>query len=161
MAQKISVRLAEPRDIVNITKLLREGYLQTMTRYAPIDEVRAYAWILNVIDTGVAAVADMDGRIIGALGASPFQPGWSKEWWLDGEFLYVLPQFRDLHLHAKLLRAVEGWADAHNAPVILSIQSGDRSLVKDRMMQMQGWSYVGGQFTREPSGQTENTDSDG
>ena len=154
-SKKIQVRRAEPKDIVNIAKLLKSGWNEQTVEYAPINDVRGYAWILGILDEGFAAVADLNGRIVGAACASPYRPAWSLTWLIDMEFLYVLPQFRKDGIAEGLIKAVEGFADKHKASMTFGIQTGDRPLVKDRMIKQAGWTYVGGNFLRPSSGRIE------
>lgn len=156
MPKKIQVRRAIPKDIVNISKLLAQGWNEQTVEYAPIDDVCGYRWILGILEEGFVAVADLNGRIVGATCASPYRPPWSLQWLVDMEFLYILPQFRGDGVAEGLMKAVEGFADKHNAPLTFGIQSGDKALIKDRMMEQAGWQYVGGNFLRPAIGQEQD-----
>jgi len=157
--KKVRVRQAEPKDVVNICKLLRQGWNEQTVEYAPVDDLRGYKWILGILEQGFIAVADLNGRIVGAACASPFQPSWSTVWMLDVEFLYVLPNFRRDGIAASLTKAVEGFADKFNLPMIFIMQTGDKPLVKDRMMKIAGWQYAGGTFVRQRNGKEQETDN--
>lgn len=159
-AKKIRVRSAEPRDIVNICRLLTEGWNEQTVEYAPINDVCGYKWILGILEEGFVAVADLNGRIVGAACASPFRPPWSLTWLMDMEFLYILPSFRQEDVAANLIEAVEGYADKFGAALTFGIQTGEKPLIKDRMMKQAGWGYVGGNFLRPGNGieQEENRD---
>jgi len=154
--KKIKVRRAEPKDIVNIAKLLHEGWNEATTEFAPIDDVCGYRWILGILEEGFVVVADLNGRIIGAACASPYRPPWSRKWLIDMEFLYVLPSFRKDGIADSLVRAVENFADNNSAPLTFGIQTEDKPLVKDRMMKMAGWFYIGGNFLRPTNGQKQD-----
>ena len=153
--KKIVIRPAEPKDNVNIFKLLMKGWNEQVVEYAPVDDLRGYLWILRIIEEGFLAVADLSGRIVGAACAQPFRPPWSREWMADMEFLYIDPKFRADGLHRELLRAVESWADKVNLTVIFGIQTGEQVDTKDRLMKIAGFTYVGGNFLRPASGQIE------
>jgi GNAT superfamily N-acetyltransferase len=146
--KKIRVRRAEPKDVVNICKLLQSGWRTQTVEYAPIDDLRGYRWILYILETGMVAVADLNGRVVGAAGVCPYQPAWSHTWLLDLEFLYVMESFRKEDIAHRLKSAVEGFADRHKLSLTFTIQSGDRPAVKDRMMTIAGWIYAGGNFLR-------------
>lgn len=158
--KKIKVRRAEPRDIVNIAKLLTEGWNEATTEFAPIDDACGYRWILGILEEGFVVVADLNGRIIGAACASPYRPPWSLKWLMDMEFLYVLPSFRKDGIADSLVRAVENFADKHKAPLTFGIQTEDKPHVKDRMMKIAGWFYVGGNFLRPAHGQKQDNNDD-
>lgn len=161
----IQVRKALPKDIVNICKLLTGGWKEQTTEYAPIDDLRGYQWMLGILEDGFVAVADLNGRIVGAACASPFLPPWSTQWLLDMEFLYIMPKFRGDDVARELIRAVEGFADLVKLSMVFSIQTGERPLVKDRMMKMAGFTYVGGSYLRPYDGRkqknNENQADDG
>lgn len=146
--KKIVVRRAVPKDVVNIVRLLTQGWNEQTVEYAPIDDLRGFRWILDIIEEGFLAVADLNGRIVGAACASPYKPAWSHQWLLDMEFLYILPSFRGDELAGKLVKAVTGFADSVKLPMTFGIQSGDKPQVKDRLFQRFGWTYVGGNFLR-------------
>lgn len=146
--KKIKVRHAAPKDVVNIVKLLQQGWNEQTVEYAPVDDLRGYKWILSILEEGMIAVADLNGRIVGAACASPYRPPWSQQWMLDMEFLYILPTFRGEGVVEGLLGAVEGFADKYKLTLTFGIQTGDRPLVKDRLMKANGWTYVGGNFLR-------------
>lgn len=147
----IRVRRAEPHDVVNICKLLKNnGWNEQTVEYAPIDEIRGYRWMLNILEVGMAAVADLDGRIVGVAAVTPFVPPWAPadNWMLDMQILYVHPAFRKEAVADRLIKAVEGFADRHGLTLTFTIMSGDRPTTKDRMMEMAGWIYGGGNFIR-------------
>ena len=156
--KKIRVRNAEPRDVVNIIKVLQKGWDEQTVEYAPVDDLRAYRWILSIIEEGFLAVADLNGRIVGCACVSPYRPPWSQTWFGDVEFLYVLPPFRGEGTVEALIKACERFADLHEATLTFGITTGDRPEVKDRMMKMAGWEYTGGNFLRSHGQQQEDND---
>ena len=150
--QKIKVRKGEPKDVVNICKLLTAEWHRQTIEYAPVDDLRSYKWILAIIEDGFLAVADLNGRIVGAACASPFRPPWSRQWMLDMEFMYVLSNFRSSGVTDELLRAVEGFADKVELSMTFTIATGEKAKVKDRYMRQQSWQYVGGNHLRPYDG---------
>ena len=158
---KVHVRRAEPKDIVNIVKLLKGGWKEQTVEYAPIDDLRGYRWLLEIIENGFIAVADLNGRIVGSACASPFMPAWSLKWMLDMEFLYLIPSFRGSDVDKELVKAVTGFADKVELPLTFTIQTGDRPLAKDRLMQMAGFTYVGGNHLRPTDGRKQDKNKNG
>lgn len=154
--QKIKVRKGEPKDVVNISKLLITGWNEQTVEYAPVDDLRGYEWVLSILREGFVAVADLNGRIVGAASAMPYRPPWSNQWMCDMEFLYILPSFRQGGIAKGLMGAVEGYADKFELALTFGIQTGDRPLVKDRLLQQAGWTYVGGNFIRASNGQEQD-----
>ncbi len=160
MSTKIKVRSAQPKDVVNIVKLLMSGWSEQTIEYAPVNDLLGYQWILKILRDGFIAVADLNGRIVGAACASPFQPPWSLKWVLDMEFYYVMPQFRGDGVSEALMKAVEQWADSVKLSIHFGIRTGEKPDVKDRMMKMAGWTYVGGNYVRPYDGQLHKKDQD-
>ena len=157
--KKIQVRRAGPKDIVNICKLLTGGWKEQTVEYAPIDDLRGYQWMLGILENGFVAVADLNGRIVGAACASPFLPPWSTQWMLDMAFLYIMPQFRGGDVARGLITAVEGFADEVKLSTVFTIQTGEKPLVKDRMIKMAGFTYVGGSYLRPYDGRKRQHDN--
>jgi len=160
----IKVRRAEPKDIVNVAKLLKSGWNQQTLQFAPIDDVCGYRWILSILEDGFVVVADLNGRIVGTSCASPYRPHWSLQWLMDMSFLYVLPAFRRDGVAESLIQAVTNFADKHGAALTFGIETLDKPLIKDRLLKIAGWTYAGGNFLRPPKEdgrkQDNNTDID-
>ena len=146
----IKVRRAEPKDIVNIAKLLKGGWRQQTLQFAPIDDACGYRWILSILEQGFVVVADLNGRIVGTASAEPYRPNWSRKWLMDMSFLYVLPSFRRDGIAEKLIQAVTNFADKHGAGLTFGIETMDKPLIKDRLLKIAGWTYAGGNFLRPP-----------
>lgn len=159
MTTKVVIRPAEPRDCVNIIKLLKKGWNEQVVEYAEYDEMKGYLWILSIIQEGFLAVADMSGRIVGCASAAPFMPSWSRQWMADMEILYIDPTCRADGVARELVRAVEGWADKVQLTLIFGMQTGERVDSKDRLMKIAGFTYTGGNFLRVPNGQLQKEDN--
>ncbi len=149
-SKTIKVRRAEPKDIVNIAKLLSGGWNQQTLQFAPIDDACGYRWILGILEEGFVVVADLNGRIVGTACANPYRPQWSRQWLMDMTFLYVLPAFRRDGVAEKLIQAVTNFADKHGAGLTFGIETLDKPLIKDRLLKIAGWIYTGGNFLRPP-----------
>ena len=120
----IKVRTGQPKDVVNIFRLLSSAWDEQTVEYAPIDDLRGFQWILKILREGFIAVADLDGRIVGVAVASPFQPPWSFQWMLDLEHFYVMPKFRGEGVSTSLMKAVEQWADSVKLSMVFGIKTG-------------------------------------
>jgi len=167
-SKKIVVRLASPKDVVAVGKMLQDCDPRLQLGYAPVNDVRLYQWILGIISTGVLAVADLSGRIVGVLGATPYQPPWSLNYAYDVDFFYIMEKFRGEGLEDHLMLAVEGHVDGlseqlgYELPLTLSINTGDRAEAKVRMMSMKSrYTFTGGNWVRMTSnGRKEQDDAD-
>ncbi len=164
ISKTIKVRRAEPKDIVNIAKLLKGGWNEQTLQFAPIDDACGYRWILSILEQGFVVVADLNGRIIGTACAEPYRPDWSLKWLMNMSFLFVLPSFRRDGIAEKLIQAVTNFADKHGAGLTFGIETLDKPLIKDRLLKIAGWIYTGGNFLRPPAedgqGQDDNSDAE-
>jgi hypothetical protein len=66
------------------------------------------------------------------------------------EWFYVKKRFRGNAADA-LLIAAHGLADSRGTAIIGGVSSGRNTALKDRLMKMKGYIYVGGQFIRRPA----------
>jgi GNAT superfamily N-acetyltransferase len=155
-------------DVVNLTKMLIQAreekgeqiYYPSVAegelgRQMVSDHVR------NMTKNGVVYVADLDGRLLGAIGMHVTQMAeWSPDWGLINEWFYVLPKFRDSDIAIMLLKAVEEWADADinpwnnrakpHMPMVVGMMSAQQIGLKNKFMQGLGYDNGGGNFVRAP-----------
>lgn len=167
-ARKLLIRRAVAYDVVNLTKMLiqaREEQAQHIY-YPSVDEgeigkqmVLDHVW--KMTKAGVVYVADLDGRLLGAIGMHMTQVAeWSFDYGLVNEWFYVLPQFRDSDIARMLLQAVEDWADSDiqpwngepkpRMPIMMGMLSGHQTGLKNKFMQRLGYANGGGNFVRAP-----------
>lgn len=148
----LKARPAKPFDTVNLMRLITEG-LETEQEEGtlpPADPHRVLDWVTSVIQNGYGVVIEKSGRIVGSLGLLPVQLPWTAEWALNMEWLYVKQRYRGGALNALLL-AAHAFADDKGAMIVGGVSSGRNTALKDRLMQMKGYIYVGGQFIRRPA----------
>ena len=75
---------------------------------------------------------------------------WSAERFIEDEFFFVLPQFRSRGTADFLLKAAEKFSDDSGLRLVVGFSGGKDAAIKDRIMQMRGFIYSGGTFTRLP-----------
>lgn len=153
MAQvQVKARPARPLDTVNLMRLLEEGLLTENEEgvFPAPEHHRLLGWVTNVLHGGFAVVIDKSGRIEGSIGLLPVQLPWSEQWVLNMEWFYVRKRFRGNAANALLL-AAHGFADSRGATIIGGVSSGRNTALKDRLMKMKGYIYLGGQFIRRPA----------
>lgn len=179
--RNMKIRRATAYDVVNLAKMLVKGRDEQAQKIwypevprGPAGEEIQVRYLIDVISRGLVFVADLEGRLMGAIGMTVQKFGWSNEWVLLNEWFYVLPQFRDYSeeqeaeledgqprsIARALLAAVEAWADADIEPrsgqpkdalgIVLGIWSGERTGIKDRFMKQLGYNDGGGSFMRAP-----------
>lgn len=169
MTKKIKIRRATGWDVVEVTRLLVRGALEQRKEIwypkPSQNAARKVGHVLALIDQGLVIVAEqeVDARIVGAVGMAVCQDTWSDQWKLVNEWIYILPDFRDVGLDSQLLTAVEMFADdqvdpdtQEGLPVIMAMISGQDTELKDELMKRRGYQYGGGNFVREPTGVQKN-----
>lgn len=149
---EITIRRAVPKDFVNILRLLEQAVQENEVAYPPIDELKLMEWVTATKRDGEIVVADLSGRIVGTLGLLVQEWKWSTERFISNEFFFVQPPFRKHGTAEALLKAGEKFAHDGKLRLVVSFSGGRKSETKDRMMQMKGWIYCGGMFTKLPPG---------
>lgn len=149
---QIKARPAKPLDAVNLMRLLEEGLLTENEEglFPPPEYPRLLNWVTNVIHNGYAVVIEKSGRIVGSLALMPIQLPWAEQWVLNMEWFYVKKRFRGNAADA-LLIAAHAMADSRGATIVGGVSSGRNTALKDRLMKMKGYIYLGGQFIRRPA----------
>lgn len=179
-ARPLRIRRAAAYDVVNLSKMLIQARDEQAKHVyypalAPGERGRMMVQyhLMGMINNGVVFVADLDGRLLGAIGMSLEKLAeWSDEYGLVNEWFYVLPQFRDSDIARALLSAVEVWADADIQPwndepkprmaMVVGMLSGMQTGLKNKFMQQLGYVNGGGNFVRKPQheqNEEEHTDT--
>ena len=177
-ARKLLIRRAVAYDVVNLTKMLiqarEEKGQQIYYPSVPEGEIGRQMVLDHVngmTKTGVIYTADLDGRLLGAIGMHVTQMAdWSFDFGLINEWFYVLPQFRESDIAIMLLKAVEDWADADinpwnnkakpRMPMVVGMMSGQQTGLKNKFMQGLGFINGGGNFVRAPQYEPQQQDND-
>lgn len=151
MSKQIEIRKAKPFDVSAICRLLWKAYTDSDGLYPEPDEARTVNWVTQIVSDGFVVVAAKSGRIVGSIAVTNFQFPWSQKWYLYVDWIYVDRQFRDGKVFPALLSAVHAMADEAQAPIYAGVSSGKDAVLKDRLMQTKGYTYLGGQFIRDLS----------
>jgi GNAT superfamily N-acetyltransferase len=149
---KIVIRQAKPFDTVKVARLLIQAYDEPGNLYPEPNELMVLNWVTEMMNEGFVVVAEKEGRVLGSVGVSNYRFPWSEKWYLSIDWMYVLKGFRDGGVFEALLKRLHAFADERKAPIYAGISSGNDPRLKDRMMQMKGYTYLGGQFIRMESG---------
>jgi hypothetical protein len=136
-------------DSANLVRLLNEAYTDSGNVYPEIDQHRMLAWVTETLNTGYTVVIEKSGRLVGSLALTPFQFPWSREWFLNMEWFYVQRRFRRNASADALLLAAHGFADSKDASIVGGVSSAKDATLKDRLMTMRGYTYMGGNFIRK------------
>jgi len=148
----IKIRQAKPLDASNILRLLLKCH-EDGGAYPEADEARAINWISRTLSEGYVMCVDLSGRIVGTMALTSYQFPWSPKWFLYLEWLYVQKKYREMGAFDALMTAAHAFADDKNAPILLGINSGGEAIeIKDRLLKMKGYQYLGGTFLRSEHG---------
>lgn len=142
MPQLPIIREATALDAVNILKLLRrEGRLPKRSEWTDFDYV---VHIVEVLRASIGLVAEQSGRIIATI-AVTIPEVRERGWFLNGEWVYVLPPYRSRGTLDELLRKAEEIAKDHG--VIVKIKKDlccldDLAETRLRSYRVEGEYYV-------------------
>lgn len=147
----ITYREAKALDISNIARLFMAAEKELEVPYPTISEKRAVVYIANMLADGVVRVADLSGRLVGAVLGIPIKPAWSDLWVVEVPQLLVEPHFRRHGIAQYLIKTVTDWAHEKGLPVKFHVDTGGSKIAaKDRFMAMRGLTYMGGSFMSWP-----------
>ncbi len=149
--QQIKIRQAQPLDVSNIVRLLEHAITDDEGAYPEPDYYMAINWVTSILIDGYVIVAEKSGRLIGSVAVTNYKFPWSQRWFLYVDWLFVSRSFRQGGVFEALMSALHGYADDRGAPIWGGISSGRDARLKDRLMTMNGYRYLGGQFIREPT----------
>ena len=152
----IQVRRATPHDFVNILRLGEQIQMldEDEVWYPRVDPMKAMQMIMAAKQHGEIIVADCSRQIVGAIGLCVREWPWSTERYIGNEFFHVLPKFRKHGTANALVKAAEKFATESGLRLVVAFSGGKKAEVKDRLMQMKGYIYCGGIFTKLPQGGT-------
>lgn len=151
----ITVRRAKPFDASNLCRLLDQAYEDSGGGvYPEVDQRSMLAWVADVLSRGYVIVAEKSGRIVGSIALCDFQFPWNPRWYLSMEWFYVSPAFRENGTADALIKAAHAFADTGKPggiSILAGLTSAKHAAVKDRLMRMKGYTYMGGTFMRKPN----------
>lgn len=150
---KATVRQAlTAKDAYQIIELLKLWEYETSLPYPPWDEMAMLRWIVRVMSSGYAAVADLEGELIGTIGLTPASFPWNdSQQMMSDEWIMVHPDYRDKGTARALLNHINNMADQFQIPVMLGLMTGGDGIEKkEKFLGYSGYAYTGGQFLRFP-----------
>lgn len=152
----ITIRQAKPYDASNICRLLEQMATSDDGLYPDPDQHMVIAWVTSILNEGYVVVAEKSGRLVGTVAVTNFVFPWSPKRYLYVDWMYVSRKFRDGGVFDGIMTGLHAYADKLNAPIFGGISSGRDARLKDRLMQMKGYTYLGGQFIRDHTLEVDN-----
>lgn len=155
----ITIRQAKAYDVANLCRLLEQAYEDAGDIYPDINETSMLNWVTGTLTSGYTIVAEKSGRIVGSISLSDFQFPWSPKWYLTMEWFYVHRNFRENGTADALITAAHAFADKGKMPIMAGLTSAKDPELKDRLMRMKGYTYLGGTFMRGSHGLEEREEN--
>ena len=139
------IRKAGPEDFSAIFSLVSRWHDGTLL---PMFEVKAsMTWLTKTMSNGCVFVAEHEGVIIGSISGSGMLLPWNDSVWiLNCQWMYVEPESRGGGTTTALITRLKEFVDEHSTPLIISINEGHDTGLKDRFMKICGFEYLGGTF---------------
>lgn len=105
-------------------------------------------WVSDMITKALVLVATYEDKIIGTMGLRITQMPWnSKENYIISDFIMVNKEYRTVGAAHNLLQRAKKVADNAKMILIIGNNNGDNVELKDRYFSMQGFKYLGGNFS--------------
>lgn len=158
---QVAIRGAGPADAVVLKVMLKKSLEEVRDgQFSRINEAKARAYIEMCIQDGACFVAELDGAIIGTICLRTLQEIWSDDAFLNEEWFYVLPRFRETGAALKLLDTAEKLADQMELPVYMAINNGDPEPLERVLDQRMGYRRTGANYLRHPRNGQQKVDHD-
>lgn len=142
----VNIRRATIFDHTEILKLLIQWFEESQI-IKGYDEA-ACGWLSHMITNELVLVATYENKIIGVMGLRTTQMPWnSKENYIINDFIMVHKDYRTLGAASNLLSKAKEIADSAEMILLIGNNNGDNVELKDRYFLMQGFKYLGGNFS--------------
>lgn len=152
MKSKTIIRPSSPMDSVNIVRLLKAGYKESsIRRVSDLSEQMLLEYVTQTTKHAFSMVADMSGRVLGALALVPIRMPWTQSQMMAEAWFGVAEQFRSKDVAEQLLRAMDRFLDMNGLTCI----TGTNALVPtelDRFLEARaGYQPLRRTFLRLPN----------
>jgi GNAT superfamily N-acetyltransferase len=140
----LSIRPIEATDVDVLVELGRLMHVESPRyREFPFSEAKVRATIKHLFERGGGFVADLDGTIVGMIGALRCEHWFSEAAFTVDVALYVLPEHRGSLIAVRLVRVYEAWAATQNVvEVILGVSTGVMPLETVNLYERMGYEMV-------------------
>lgn len=153
MNSGIIIRAAVPLDCSNIARLIRASWeLSQAVQAVQVSDQRTVEFIAESMKEAVVVVAELAGRIIGALACAPMRERWGQldDWLLCDEFFVVVPNWVARGIPERLLTDVEKYADEQRLPLVMGGSLMTSFALEPLLDRRPGYSRVIAQWLRMP-----------
>lgn len=122
MSSDIIIRRAVPLDSANIVRLLLASWDPAQAAEAVrVNDQRSIEYVAELLKEASVVVADLSGRLIGALACALVRERWSRpdDWVLFDEFFVISSHWISRGIAEQLLAYQESFADEERFPLLL------------------------------------------
>lgn len=156
----VEIRPAVPADALVLKVLLKQSLEEIRDgQSSRINDSKLRAFIELCIAEGACLVAEYQEAIVGTICMRTLQEIWSDDQFLNEEWFFVLPRFRDTGAALKLLGTAEQLADEMSLPVFFAINNHDPEPLERLFDRRSGYRRTGSNYLRHPrNGQQEVND---
>ena len=143
-------RIATENDRLALFKLAAQMHVETDFRFYDFDPGVAISGLGNWLGTdpnSVMFVADIDGEVIGMLGATLRGTWFGRDKLASEELFYVLPEHRGSGAAQQLLQSFCDWAAEVGAQHLRAGVATGSGPAAETLYQRFGMHYVGGNFS--------------
>ena len=150
---QVSIRSATAFDAVNIAKLLKAAWEPTQAAEAvQVNDQRALEYITGVLKDSHSIVADVSGRLVGALACALMRERWSRsdDWFLVEEWFVISPNWIARGLADQLLVRAEAFADQQHLPLLLGGSLMYLAPAEPLLNHRPGYQRLNAQYLRMP-----------
>lgn len=117
-----------------------------------VNDQRAIEYVADLLKDSHVVVADVSGRLIGALACALMRERWSgpDDWFLVDEFFVVSSHWVTRGITERLLQEVEEFADQQAFPLLLGGSLMTNFPLDPVMSQRPSYQRLGAQYLRMP-----------
>lgn len=122
--QNVIIRPASAMDSVNIVRLIKAGYAETVAKQiGELDEQKLLEYVTGTLRHAFVIVADNQaGRLLGTLGIAPIRVPWCNAVMMAETWFAVTAPYRVKEVPEQLLEAVETFLDKNGLVGFLGTQ---------------------------------------
>lgn len=150
---EVMIRSATALDAVNIARLLKASWEnQAAAEVAQVNDQRAIEYVVELLKDSHVAVAEISGRLIGALACALTREHWSRpdDWFLVDEIFVISPHWVTRGIPERLLQEAEGFADQRQLPLLFGGSLMISFPLGPLLNQRPGFQRLGAQYLRMP-----------
>lgn len=153
MTSAIIFRRAVPLDCANIVRLMLASWdSDHAAGVLRVNDQRAIEYVADLLKNAHVVVADVSGRLIGALACALMRERWSgpDDWFLVDELFVISSHWVTRGIPERLLQEAEEFADEERIPLLLGGSLMTSFPLDSVLSQRPNYQRLGAQYLRMP-----------